>query len=114
MSTAPSAPDLRQGQARNLALATLASTIGFWGWNMIAPLAVRYADVMALSAGQKSMLVATPVIVGSLGRILAGALTDRLGGRVMFTVLLLPTAPFVLLVALAGDRNSFGLMLLFG
>lgn len=105
---------LKQGQAKNLAIATLASTIGFWGWNMIAPLAVRYAEDMSLSASQKSILVATPVLVGSLGRILAGALTDRLGGRVMFTALLLATAPFVLLVALAGHQNSYGMLLLFG
>lgn len=107
-------PDLRQGQARNLGLATLAFAISFWAWNMIAPLGVRYTESMGLSAGEKSLLVATPVLVGSLGRILAGALTDRFGGRVMFTVLLLATAPFVLLVALAGNRDSYGLMLLFG
>jgi MFS transporter, NNP family, nitrate/nitrite transporter len=107
-------PDLKLGQARNLALATLAFAISFWAWNLIAPLGVRYAEAMGLSSGQKSLLVATPVLVGSLGRILAGALTDRFGGRLMFTVLLLATAPFVLLVAIAGDRDSYGLMLLFG
>ena len=55
-----------------------------------------------------------PVLVGSLGRILAGALTDRFGGRLMFTVLLLATAPFVVLVGYAGKEDSYGLMLLFG
>jgi MFS transporter, NNP family, nitrate/nitrite transporter len=114
MSHADVVPDLKHGQARNLALATLAFAISFWAWNMIAPLGVRYAEDMGLSSGQKSLLVATPVLVGSLGRILAGALTDRFGGRLMFTVLLLATAPFVLLVAVAGERDSYGLMLLFG
>jgi len=111
--TAP-AVDLRQGQATNLALATAAFAVSFWAWNMIAPLAVRYADDMGLSSSQKSMIIATPVLVGSLGRIIAGALTDRFGGRLMFTLLLLVTAPCVLLVALAGTRDSYGLMLLFG
>src|SRR5262245_7363012 len=116
MTTAPATPavDLRQGQAKNLGLATLAFAISFWAWNMIAPLGVRYTESMGLSSGEKSLLVATPVLVGSLGRIVTGALTDRLGGRLMFTVLLLATAPFVLLVAIAGDRDSYGLMLLFG
>lgn len=109
-----SAVDLRQGQVKNLALATLAFAISFWAWNMIAPLAVRYTEAMGLSATQKSVLVAMPVLVGSLGRIISGALTDRFGGRLMFTVLLVVTTPFVLLVALAGNQNSFGLMLLFG
>jgi MFS transporter, NNP family, nitrate/nitrite transporter len=112
-TTAP-AVDLRQGQVKNLALATLAFAISFWAWNMIAPLAVRYTEQMGLSSTQKSVLVATPVLVGSLGRIVAGALTDRFGGRLMFTILLLLTTPFVLLVALAGNHDSYGLMLLFG
>src|SRR5262245_7814624 len=112
--TATTSADLKQGQAKNLALATLAFAISFWAWNLIAPLGVRSTEAMGLSSGQKSLLVAIPVLVGSLGRILSGALTDRFGGRLMFTVLLLATAPFVLLVAVAGNRDSYGLMLLFG
>ena len=114
MTQTDAAPELRAGQVKNLTLATLAFAISFWAWNLIGPLAVRYAEIMHLSATQKSMIVATPVIVGSVGRILAGALTDRFGGRVMFTALLLITAPFVLLIALAGNIGSYGLMLLFG
>lgn len=106
--------DLKLGQAKNLALATLAFAISFWAWNMIAPLGVRYTESMGLSSGQKSLLVAIPVLVGSVGRILSGALTDRFGGRLMFTVLLVATAPFVVLVGLAGSKDSYGLMLLFG
>ncbi len=114
MSDQATVPDITQGQMKNLALATLAFTISFWAWNLIAPLGVRYAESMDLSSGQKSLLVAIPVLVGSLGRIIAGALTDRFGGRVMFTVLLIATAPVVLLVAFAGNQDSYGLMLLFG
>ncbi len=114
MSDTANASDLGSGQARNLALATLAFAISFWAWNLIAPLGVRYTESLGLSSGQKALLVATPVLVGSLGRILSGALTDRFGGRLMFTVLLVATAPFVLLVAYAGDQDSYGLLLLFG
>lgn len=106
--------ELEAGRGRNLALATLAFAISFWAWNIIAPLGVRYAEQLDLSAGEKSLLVATPVLVGSLGRILAGALTDRFGGRVMFPVLMLVSAPFVLLVAFAGERGSYPLLLVFG
>lgn len=105
---------LAAGRGRNLALATLAFAISFWAWNVIGPLGVRYAEQLDLTASQKSLLVATPVLVGSLGRILAGALTDRFGGRIMFPVLMLVSAPFVLLVAFAGDRGSYPLLLLFG
>ncbi|GAB7007621.1 nitrate/nitrite transporter [Nocardioides sp. AN3] len=102
------------GQMKNLALATWAFAISFWAWNMIAPLGVRYTEQLGLSATQKSVLVAVPVLVGSVGRIVAGVLTDRFGGRRMFPVLLVLAAPFVLLVAFAGNHASYGLLLLFG
>jgi NNP family nitrate/nitrite transporter-like MFS transporter len=107
------AVDLR-GQTKNLVVATCAFALTFWAWNMIAPLAVRYTEEMGLDGNQKALLVATPVLVGALGRIVAGALTDRFGGQVMMTVLVLASVPFVLLVAVAGNARSFGLMLVFG
>ena len=55
-----------------------------------------------------------PVLVGSLGRVPVGALTDRYGGRLMFTVLTLASAIPVLLVALAGSLKSYPLLLVFG
>jgi NNP family nitrate/nitrite transporter-like MFS transporter len=106
-------PDL-SGQTRNLALALFAFTITFWAWNIIGPLGVRYTGQMGLSSSQKALLVATPVLVGSVGRIPVGALTDRFGGRVMFPILTLASIPFVLLVAVAGNAHSFPLMLVFG
>jgi NNP family nitrate/nitrite transporter-like MFS transporter len=113
--TAPAATNVSlRGQTANLALATLAFAVSFWAWNMIAPLGVRYTEQLGLSSNEKSLLVAIPVLVGSLGRIVAGALTDRFGGRLMFPVLMLTAAPFVLLVAFAGDRDSYGLLLVFG
>lgn len=95
----------------NLVLATLASTVGFWGWMVISPLGARYTESMNLTSTSISVLVAMPILVGSLGRIVVGALTDRYGGRIMFTgVLLLSVIP-VLVVAWAGGISSFPLML---
>jgi len=102
------------GQGRNLGLALLAFTITFWAWNLIGPLGVLYTQELGLSAGQKSLLVAMPVLVGSLGRIVTGALTDRLGGRLMFTVLCAVSVVPVLLVALAGSLQSYPFLLISG
>ena len=112
-TSGPAAPvvDLR-GQTKNLVVATAAFAISFWAWNMIAPLAVTYTQELGLDGNQKALLVATPVLVGALGRILAGALTDRFGGRLMMPTLILASVPFVLLVAVAGNARSYGLMLL--
>ncbi len=42
----------------------------------------------ALTASQTALLVAVPVLLGSLARLPMGMLTDRFGGRSMFTALL--------------------------
>jgi NNP family nitrate/nitrite transporter-like MFS transporter len=111
MTAADSTIDVGTGQMRNLGLATLAFAMTFWAWNLIAPLGVRYTEQFGLSSGQKALLVATPVLVGSLGRIVTGALADRFGGRLMFTLLCLASIPPVLLVAFAGNHTSYSLLL---
>jgi MFS transporter, NNP family, nitrate/nitrite transporter len=113
-STPASETALKTGQTKNLLLALLGFTITFWAWNIIGPLGVRYTGELRLNATQTSFLVAMPVLVGSLGRVPVGALTDRYGGRVMFTILTLASAVPVLLVALAGSLKSYPLLLVFG
>jgi hypothetical protein len=61
-------PDTRAGQGVNPALATWVSAINFWAWNMIGPLSTTYAGDPSLSNTEASMLVATPILVGSVGR----------------------------------------------
>ena len=110
-SSAPSAaPDLKSGQLLNLITATVASTIGFWAWTIIGPLSARYTQSMDLNPSQASILVAMPILVGSVARIPVGAWTDRYGGRRMFTIVLGVTAPLVLLTAVAGETGSYALI----
>ena len=103
-----------KGQAMNLILATSASVVGFWAWNMVATLSTHYAQGMDLSAGTMGILVAMPIFVGSLGRVVVGTMTDRFGGRALFTFVLLASIPPVLLVALGGSLNSFAVVLVAG
>ncbi|HBX81617.1 MAG TPA: MFS transporter, partial [Propionibacteriaceae bacterium] len=109
--TQPPSSSALNGQLGQVLLATLASATGFWAWMSIAPLQKTYAVSMGLNEGQISLMLATPVLVGSLGRVLVGALTDRLGGRKMFTAVLLGSMPAVLLVALAGATKNFPLLI---
>lgn len=111
-SAAPSV-ELKGGFTQVL-LATIASTIAFWAWMSISPLQKTYATDMGLDEGQISLMLATPVLVGALGRVVVGAMADRFGGRKMFTVVLLLSAPAVLLVALAGSIRSFPLLIIAG
>jgi NNP family nitrate/nitrite transporter-like MFS transporter len=104
----------RTAQTRNLALATWTFTVTFWAWNLVAPLGARYTEQLGLSSTQKSLLVATPVLVGAVGRIPVGVLTDRYGGRAMLALLSFASVVPVLLVAFAGNRGSYALLLAFG
>lgn len=69
-----------------LALATVGFLVNFWSWSLLGPLGAIFGDELGLDGFQVSVAVAVPVIVGSLGRIPVGALTDKLGARVMFPV----------------------------
>ena len=86
----------RAGAGRNLALATIGFIINFWAWALLGPLGPGIKERLGLSFFAQSVLVAVPVVVGSLGRIPVGALTDRLGARVMFPLVSIATAVPVL------------------
>ncbi|MDO4897788.1 MAG: MFS transporter [Rothia sp. (in: high G+C Gram-positive bacteria)] len=100
------------GQFKYVIMAALASMIGFWGWTMIGPLAKYYTSEYGLTEGQRSLLIAMPVIVGSLARIPVGALTDRFGGRIMFTIMLTITGSMVFITGLIGQMGNFTLLLI--
>ncbi|GAA3047318.1 NarK/NasA family nitrate transporter [Streptomyces roseofulvus] len=67
-----------------LTLATTGFALCFWAWALLAPLGPRLRDDLGLSSFEQSLVVAVPVVVGALGRIPAGALTDRWGARRVF------------------------------
>ncbi|MET8172223.1 MFS transporter [Streptomyces clavifer] len=108
------APDREQQAAayRNLIVATVGFTLTFWAWNLIAPMSGDYKERLGLGSFQQSLLVAVPVLVGSLGRIPVGALTDRFGARAMFpAVSALTVVPVLLLIP---AKDSYGAMLAVG
>lgn len=80
--------DTRQ-PGRALALSTLAFAVSFAVWGMISPLAKTFQTTLHLTEQQAWLLIASPIILGSLGRLPMGMLADRYGGRVVFDVLLL-------------------------
>ena len=94
-----------------LTLATLGFAVNFWAWALLSPLGTRYKELLSLSGSQQALLVAVPVIVGSLGRIPVGALTDRYGGRVMYPLVSVATIVPVLFIGLAGQRSLVSLLI---
>ncbi len=102
-----SAPEVAPpGATRALVLATLAFAANFWAWNLLSPMGKAIGEALTLTAFQVSLLVAIPVLVGSLGRIPLGALTDRLGGRIVFAGLSFVVIIPVVFVAFAESYPS--------
>ena len=99
------------GSGRALFLSTSAFAVSFAVWGLIAALAPVFTQLYKLTATEKSLMIAVPVLLGSIGRIFAGLAADRLGGRNVFSFLLV----FSALPAIAiGFSTSFSQLLIFG
>lgn len=89
-----------------LLLATVSFMVSFAAWGLIGGLAPIFTQLYSLNASQTALLVAIPVILGSLARLPMGMLTDRFGGRAMFTALLAISAVAAFAVALTNTYSS--------
>ena len=89
-----------------LVLATVSFLVSFAAWGLIGGLATVFTGLYALTASQTALLVAVPVLLGSLARLPMGILTDRFGGRLVFTALLCFSSLAALLVPQAGSYRS--------
>jgi MFS transporter, NNP family, nitrate/nitrite transporter len=93
-------------QNRQLFLGTISFVVCFAAWGLISAFAPRFRQLLHLSATQTAFLVAVPVLLGAVARLPMGMLTDRFGGRVVFTMLMLFSAIPVALVPLtSGYKN---------
>lgn len=70
---------------------TAAFTVCFMVWMMFAVIGIPIKQSLGLNETEFGILVATPVLTGSLIRLPLGMWTDRYGGRVVFVVLMLST-----------------------
>ncbi len=91
----------RQGATRQVILATIAFGVAFSAWGFLAPIAPDIQDKLGLSNTQTAIMISIPVVLGSLLRIPFGLLTDRLGGRLVFGVMLFYSAAAAVLVGFA-------------
>ena len=69
-----------------LAMNTLAFTVNFAVWTMFAVIGIKIKDELGLNETEFGLLVATPILTGSLVRLPLGLLTDRFGGRVVYFI----------------------------
>ena len=69
-----------------LAMNTLAFTVNFAVWTMFAVIGIKIKAELGLNETEFGLLVATPILTGSLVRLPLGLLTDRYGGRVVYLI----------------------------
>lgn len=95
--------DRKPGNAIQLALATGAFAVCFAAFGSVSAMMPILRKSLGLSPVQASIAVAVPVLLGSLGRIPLGMLTDRYGGRRIFAAVLAASAVAALAMGWVGS-----------
>jgi MFS transporter, NNP family, nitrate/nitrite transporter len=100
-------------RVRVLVLATVGFTVFFAVWVMFAIVGIPVRKELGLSDGQFALLVAIPILTGSILRVPFGLLTDQVGGRRVFTGLLVATAVPTYLVSRASTYDQLVVLAFF-
>jgi NNP family nitrate/nitrite transporter-like MFS transporter len=79
-------------QHRALGISTLAFTVCFAVWTIFSIIGVQIKQDLGLNDTEFGLLVATPILTGSLSRIFLGIWTDQYGGRLVYTLLMVAAA----------------------
>lgn len=82
----------RQKQYSVLGMSTLAFAVNFAVWTMFSIIGIRIKEELGLSEAQFGLMVALPILTGSLVRLPLGLITDRFGGRIVFFIHMLLVA----------------------
>jgi len=106
-------PKNRSSANWQLTLATASFALCFAAWGLISAFAPRFREAFHLSATQTAFLVAVPVLLGSLLRIVTGMLADRFGGRLIFALLMVLVAVPAFLVPTVGSYRNLLLVAFF-
>jgi MFS transporter, NNP family, nitrate/nitrite transporter len=77
-------PGLSGAQIAALSMSTLAFAVNFAVWVMFSVIGIKIKAELNLNETEFGLLVATPILTGSLVRLPLGILTDRYGGRIVY------------------------------
>jgi MFS transporter, NNP family, nitrate/nitrite transporter len=90
-----------------LIVSTLAFTVCFMVWMMFGVIGIPIKKLLGLNSTQFGLLMATPVLTGSLIRVPLGIWTDRYGGRIVMAVLMAVTVPAIWMMSYATQYWHF-------
>ncbi len=90
-----------------LTSSTLSFTVCFMVWMMLAIVGIKVQEEMGFNQTQYGILIALPVLSGSLIRVPLGILTDKYGGRIVLFALMLISVPAIFLMQYATEYWHF-------
>ena len=94
-------------RTRALTTSTLSFTVCFAVWTVFSIIGIKIKADLGLTDTQFGILIATPVLTGSLSRLLLGIWTDQYGGRIVYALLMLTTAFATFLLTYATTYEMF-------
>ncbi len=94
-------------QNRALALSTVAFTVCFAVWTIFSIIGVQIKKDLGLNDTQFGLLVGTPILTGSLIRLMLGIWTDQYGGRVVYTLVMVAAAAATWMLSWANSYETF-------
>ncbi len=91
----------RSRQIRMLSVSTVSFTVCFAVWTVFSIIGIQIKRDLGLNDTEFGLLIGTPILTGSLVRLILGLWTDRYGGRLVFTLVMLSAAAATALLSLA-------------
>ena len=106
-AAAMTAGDPAKGRGAALWASTAAFTICFAVWTIFSILGVQIKKDLGLTDAQFGLLVGTPVLTGSLIRLVLGIWADQYGGRIVYVGVMVAAAIATWLLTFAHDYTTF-------
>ena len=100
-------PGRTEGQGAALWGSTFAFTVCFAVWTIFSIIGVQIKKDLGLNDTQFGLLVGTPILTGSLIRLVLGIWADQFGGRVVFAFVMVAAAAATWMLSWAYSYETF-------
>ena len=96
-------------ETRNLTLSTLSFGVCFAVWSIFSIIGIEIKQDLGLNETEFGLLIATPILTGSLTRIFLGIWADQYGGRSVFFAVMVLTAIATWMLSMASTYPMFSI-----
>ncbi|PPK72466.1 NNP family nitrate/nitrite transporter-like MFS transporter [Methylobacter tundripaludum] len=101
-------PDINSSQQKHaLTASTVAFTVCFAVWTIFSIIGLQIQKDLHLSETEFGLLVGTPILSGSLIRLILGIWSDQYGGRIVYALVMVTAAIATLLLTLVETYTLF-------